>query len=142
MVKRVPAARGDLADMTDWARDIFMPYLGMSFGEIKDAVQHTIRDAVHITPRIMFEWYPSRRNSCGSRRAHEGTVISVRGACPGITKAQRSLYSKRDICNFFGHGSCQGLSGLNASWQPPRLAAAFRELREAAGNSPVAPRLA
>ena len=25
-------------------------------------------------------------------------------------------------------------SGLNASWQPPRLAAAFRELREAAGE--------
>ena len=25
-------------------------------------------------------------------------------------------------------------SGLNASWQPPRLAAAFRELREAAGD--------
>ena len=25
-------------------------------------------------------------------------------------------------------------SGLNASWQPPRLAAAFRELREAVGN--------
>jgi TDG/mug DNA glycosylase family protein len=24
-------------------------------------------------------------------------------------------------------------SGLNASWQPPRLAVAFRELREAAG---------
>ena len=61
-------------------------------------------------------------------------VISVRGACPGIMKAQHSLYSKRDICNFFGHGSCQGLSGLNASWQPPRLAEAFRELREAAGE--------
>jgi double-stranded uracil-DNA glycosylase len=29
-------------------------------------------------------------------------------------------------------------SGLNASWQPPRLAAAFRELRAAAGNGGAA----
>ena len=28
-------------------------------------------------------------------------------------------------------------SGLNASWQPPRLAAAFRELRTAAGDGPL-----
>ena len=27
-------------------------------------------------------------------------------------------------------------SGLNASWQPPRLAAAFRELKKAAGDGP------
>lgn len=51
MAKRVPATRTDLSGMTEWARDNFVPYLGMSFGEIKDAVRHTIRDAaVHITP--------------------------------------------------------------------------------------------
>ena len=37
--------------MTEWARDNFTPYLGMSFGEIRDAVTDTIRNAVaHISP--------------------------------------------------------------------------------------------
>jgi hypothetical protein len=51
LVKQLPASREDLAGMTEWARDNFTPYLGMSFGEIRDAVKNTIRDAVaHITP--------------------------------------------------------------------------------------------
>jgi hypothetical protein len=53
LVKQLPADPADLAGMTEWARDNFTPYLGMNFGEIRDAVQHTIRDAVaHITPGL------------------------------------------------------------------------------------------
>ena len=51
MAARIPASRGDLADMTDWARENFTAYLGMSYTEIRDAVRKTIRDAVaHLTP--------------------------------------------------------------------------------------------
>jgi hypothetical protein len=53
MAKQVPSDRRDLADMTDWARENFAPYLGKSFVEIRDAVEHTIRDAIaHITPGL------------------------------------------------------------------------------------------
>jgi hypothetical protein len=51
LAKQIPANREDLVGMTNWARDNFTPYLGLSFGEIRDAVKNTIRDAVaHITP--------------------------------------------------------------------------------------------
>jgi hypothetical protein len=35
----------DLADVTAWSRDNFMPYLGNSFAEIRDAVTDTSRNA-------------------------------------------------------------------------------------------------
>jgi hypothetical protein len=51
LAQQIPGNRADLAGMTEWARDNFTPYLGMSFGEIRSAVKNTIRDAVaHITP--------------------------------------------------------------------------------------------
>jgi hypothetical protein len=53
MARQMPSNCGDLTDMTDWARGNFTPYLGKNFGEIKSAVEHTIRDAVaHITPGL------------------------------------------------------------------------------------------
>jgi hypothetical protein len=53
MAKQVPSDSRDLADMTDWARANFMPYLGKNFDEIRRAVEHTIRDAIaHITPGL------------------------------------------------------------------------------------------
>jgi hypothetical protein len=51
LAEQIPVNREDLADMTEWARDNFTPYLGMSFAEIKDTVTDTIRNAVaHIAP--------------------------------------------------------------------------------------------
>jgi hypothetical protein len=51
LAKQIPARREDLAGITEWARDNFTPYLGMSFAEIRDAVTDTIRNAVaHISP--------------------------------------------------------------------------------------------
>lgn len=51
LAKEVPASREDLVGMTEWARDNFTPYLGMSFAEIRDAMTDTIRNAVaHIAP--------------------------------------------------------------------------------------------
>jgi hypothetical protein len=53
LAEQIPTSREDLVDMTEWARDNFTPYLGMSFGEFRDAVKSTIRDAVaHITPGL------------------------------------------------------------------------------------------
>jgi hypothetical protein len=51
LAKQIPANREDLVGMTEWGRDNFTPYLGMSFAEIRDAVTDTIRNAVaHISP--------------------------------------------------------------------------------------------
>jgi hypothetical protein len=51
LAKEIPADRGGLVGMTEWSRDNFTPYLGMSFAEIRDAVTDTIRNAVaHISP--------------------------------------------------------------------------------------------
>jgi hypothetical protein len=51
LARQIPANRKDLMGMTEWARDNFTPYLGMNFGEIRDAVTGTIRKAVaHISP--------------------------------------------------------------------------------------------
>jgi hypothetical protein len=51
MARRIPAERKDLVGMTDWARDLFTPHLGSNFGDIRDAVEDTIRNAVaHISP--------------------------------------------------------------------------------------------
>jgi hypothetical protein len=51
MAKQIPADAQDLIDMTEWARENFIPYLGKSFGDIKESVSDTIRNAIaHITP--------------------------------------------------------------------------------------------
>jgi hypothetical protein len=37
--------------MTEWERDVFTPYLGKTFAEIKEAVGDTVRNAIaHLTP--------------------------------------------------------------------------------------------
>lgn len=47
----IPDAPEQLAGMTEWARANFAPHLGKSFGEIREAVKGTIRDAIaHLTP--------------------------------------------------------------------------------------------
>lgn len=53
MARQIPADPRGLADVTVWSRDNFMPYLGKSFAEIRDAVTDTIRNAVaHIAPNM------------------------------------------------------------------------------------------
>jgi hypothetical protein len=49
--KLIPADSNDLPDMTVWAREVFAPYLGKTFAEIKESVSNTIRNAVaHLAP--------------------------------------------------------------------------------------------
>jgi hypothetical protein len=49
--KLIPATPKDLPDMTAWARDVFTPYLGRSFADIKLSVNDTVRNAIaHLTP--------------------------------------------------------------------------------------------
>lgn len=43
MARQIPVDPDGLADVTVWSRDNFMPYLGKSFAEIRDAVTDTIR---------------------------------------------------------------------------------------------------
>ena len=53
LARQIPADPKGLADVTVWSRDNFMPYLGKSFAEIRDAVTDTIRNAVaHISPNM------------------------------------------------------------------------------------------
>jgi hypothetical protein len=53
MARQIPVDPDGLADVTVWSRDNFMPYLGKSFAEIRDAVTNTIRNAVaHISPNM------------------------------------------------------------------------------------------
>ncbi|MFY9650459.1 methylamine utilization protein MauJ [Trebonia sp.] len=43
MARQIPVDPDGLADVTVWSRGNFMPYLGKSFAEIRDAVTDTIR---------------------------------------------------------------------------------------------------
>jgi hypothetical protein len=46
MARQIPADPEGLVEVTVWSRDNFIPYLGKSFAEIRDAVTDTIRHAV------------------------------------------------------------------------------------------------
>ncbi|WP_211768761.1 hypothetical protein [Kutzneria sp. CA-103260] len=51
MTARIPANVADLPPMTEWARDLFTPFLGQTFSEVDTATGRTIRNAVaHLTP--------------------------------------------------------------------------------------------
>jgi hypothetical protein len=53
MTRQIPVDPDGLADVTVWSRGNFMPYLGKSLAEIRDAVTDTIRNAVaHISPNM------------------------------------------------------------------------------------------
>jgi hypothetical protein len=49
--KRIPSDLTALPDMMDWDREIFRPYFGKTFAEIKASITDTIRNAIaHLTP--------------------------------------------------------------------------------------------
>jgi len=99
MARQMPTYPEDLADVTVWSRDNFIPYLGKSFAEIRDEVTDTIRNAVaHIAPNM------------GLRIADYATDIQ---ACRTITPVLR--YVARDLI----HQELATLSGADPSVSSP-----------------------
>ena len=97
--KEIPADRDGLVGMTEWSRDNFTPYLGMSFAEIRDAVTDTIRNAVaHISP--------------GMDLRVADYAADVR-ACRAITPVLR--YVARELI----HDELAGLAGSGSSADTP-----------------------
>jgi hypothetical protein len=51
LLQQIPSDPTNLPDMTVWAKDLFTPYLGKTFADVKASVDNTIRNAIaHLTP--------------------------------------------------------------------------------------------
>ena len=99
MARQLPTDPKDLADVAEWSRDNFAPYLGKSFADIRDAVTRTIRSAaVHISPKMDL------------RVADYAADVQ---ACRAIVPVLR--YVARDLI----HGELAGLSGANPTASSP-----------------------